>query len=312
MITRRLITYVLAVAAAAGAATIAVLHLGGPATNPGVLPILIGIALLAGARPVRLPALRAELTATHPAMLCALAALGPAPALATSLAGLIGATVSRRRPGSALRLALNGAMLLLSTAGAAWTFGALGGAPGRDVSSIVGPLAAATAVYFVLNTGLVAAAIALEQGSSFVERWMVSFSWTGAACFAGYTLAVGMLVVLESLGPWGLALGLPPAWLIVAFYRAHQQRIAEKQRRIDEVERLNVELQATVERLQDAMAHVHQLRGLLPICMHCKRIRDDDDTWHRIEAYIASHSDATFTHSLCTECKEQHYPVSKV
>jgi hypothetical protein len=308
MNSARLVAYVLAVAAIAVAATAAVFYFAVAVPHVGVLCILITMALIAGARPVRLPGLSTELTATHPAALCALAALGPAPAVATSLAGLIGATVARRRPGSALRLAMNTATLLLAMAAAALIFVSLGGAPGKSVSELLGPLAAATTVYFVINTGLVAGAVALEQRKPFLGNWK-AISWTAAACFAGFALAVGLLLILETLGPWGLTLGIPPTWLLVAFYRAHEQRLSEKQLRIDDVERVNVELQSTVDRLRDALAHVKQLQGLLPICMHCKRIRDDDATWHRLEAYISSHSEATFTHALCTECKEEHYPI---
>jgi hypothetical protein len=53
---------------------------------------------------------------------------------------------------------------------------------------------------------------------------------------------------------------------------------------------------------------VKRLQGLLPICMHCKKIRDDKDIWHRLESYIQEHTQAMFTHSLCEECKEIHYP----
>ena len=67
-------------------------------------------------------------------------------------------------------------------------------------------------------------------------------------------------------------------------------------------------LETKVEELEDALAHVQQLQGLIPICMHCKRIRDDKDAWHRMETYIEERSDANFTHSLCTECLSEHYP----
>ena len=60
--------------------------------------------------------------------------------------------------------------------------------------------------------------------------------------------------------------------------------------------------------LQDALDHVHQLQGLLPICMHCKKIRDDSNTWHRLETYIEDKSDALFSHALCDECLAEHYP----
>jgi DNA-binding response OmpR family regulator len=73
---------------------------------------------------------------------------------------------------------------------------------------------------------------------------------------------------------------------------------------------LNLEsaLAGKVDELEEALAHVKQLQGMLPICMHCKKIRDDEDTWHRVETYIEKHSEAMFTHSLCEECMAEHYP----
>ena len=63
-----------------------------------------------------------------------------------------------------------------------------------------------------------------------------------------------------------------------------------------------------VDELQMAMAHVKRLQGLIPICMHCKKIRDDGATWHGLEVYIEEHSEAMFTHCLCEECLAKHYP----
>lgn len=67
-------------------------------------------------------------------------------------------------------------------------------------------------------------------------------------------------------------------------------------------------LQDKVSDLETALAHVKQLQGLLPICMHCKKIRDDDASWHRLETYIQEHSDVMFTHSVCGGCLATHYP----
>jgi len=63
--------------------------------------------------------------------------------------------------------------------------------------------------------------------------------------------------------------------------------------------KLNAELQA-------ALAEVHQLSGLLPICAWCKRIRDDDGNWQQIESYISVHSEADFTHGICPDCAQKH------
>jgi hypothetical protein len=49
------------------------------------------------------------------------------------------------------------------------------------------------------------------------------------------------------------------------------------------------------------------LRGRLPICMWCKRIRDEGGSWQKLETYIAEHSEADFSHGLCPECKQEHY-----
>ena len=63
-----------------------------------------------------------------------------------------------------------------------------------------------------------------------------------------------------------------------------------------------------IEELEGAFAHVKQLQGLLPICMYCKKIRDDQDIWHRLETYIERNSKALFSHSLCGDCRDEHYP----
>ncbi|MBW2061012.1 MAG: response regulator [Deltaproteobacteria bacterium] len=73
-----------------------------------------------------------------------------------------------------------------------------------------------------------------------------------------------------------------------------------------------VELQSTlanrVKELQDALDHVKILQGILPICMHCHKIRDDQDVWQRLEKYVSERSLAEFSHGLCPECLEKYYP----
>jgi DNA-binding response OmpR family regulator len=73
--------------------------------------------------------------------------------------------------------------------------------------------------------------------------------------------------------------------------------------------RLKSALADKVAALECALAEVQTLQGLLPICMHCKSIRDDSNTWHRLETYIEGHSSALFTHSLCRKCLATHYPA---
>lgn len=63
-----------------------------------------------------------------------------------------------------------------------------------------------------------------------------------------------------------------------------------------------------IARLQKALQEVKTLRGLLPICASCKKIRDDQGLWNQIENYIEEHSEAQFSHGLCPECVQKLYP----
>jgi sigma-B regulation protein RsbU (phosphoserine phosphatase) len=62
------------------------------------------------------------------------------------------------------------------------------------------------------------------------------------------------------------------------------------------------------QELTKALTQVKQLKGLLPICMHCKKIRNDENYWQQVEEYLFEHTDADFSHSICPECMEKHYP----
>jgi DNA-binding response OmpR family regulator len=63
-----------------------------------------------------------------------------------------------------------------------------------------------------------------------------------------------------------------------------------------------------IEDLRQTLAKVRQLSRLLPICMHCKKIRDDKGYWNELEIYIRENTDTEFSHSICRECAETHYP----
>jgi PAS domain S-box-containing protein len=62
-----------------------------------------------------------------------------------------------------------------------------------------------------------------------------------------------------------------------------------------------------VKELQEALAKVKTLSGLLPICSSCKNIRDDEGYWNQIETYITGHSEAEFSHSICPDCAKKLY-----
>jgi len=75
-----------------------------------------------------------------------------------------------------------------------------------------------------------------------------------------------------------------------------------------EIQKYNEEREKLILELQDALAKVKTLSGMLPICASCKKIRDDKGYWKQIEAYISEHSEALFTHGICPECTRKLYP----
>ncbi len=60
--------------------------------------------------------------------------------------------------------------------------------------------------------------------------------------------------------------------------------------------------------LANELAEIKMLRGLIPICMHCKNMRDDEGYWSKLEKYIEDRSDVTFSHGICPECLKKYYP----
>ena len=83
-------------------------------------------------------------------------------------------------------------------------------------------------------------------------------------------------------------------------YRTIRYAIERKQ---DEAEREHL-----ISELKGALAEVKTLSGLLPICSGCKKIRDDQGYWNRIETFISEHSDAQFSHGICPDCAQKYFP----
>jgi hypothetical protein len=65
------------------------------------------------------------------------------------------------------------------------------------------------------------------------------------------------------------------------------------------------------DRLEKAQNEIKTLRGIIPICGSCKKIRDDDGYWEQVDRYVSKHSEALFSHSICPECAKQYYPGYK-
>jgi signal transduction histidine kinase/ActR/RegA family two-component response regulator len=224
--------------------------------------LLATLVAIAGASPVRIPALKVKVSATDPFVFTALAAFGPMPACLVAAAGVLGAALRKDNHRQVLHLAFNLGNVVVAASMASVAYLLVGGVPGAPVAQQIWPLVVATTANFLVNTVLVSGAIALDTGRGFLSTWRESGLWTGVSAYAGLTLSAGLLYALQTVGPSGLALGIPPCWLLAAFYRTHKERQEEQQRRIDQVEEMNQKLEDKVaertQELRKAFSHLEE------------------------------------------------------
>ncbi len=83
------------------------------------------------------------------------------------------------------------------------------------------------------------------------------------------------------------------------------------QKEVDERMRAELQLGKLVVELQDALENIKTLKGLLPICAKCKKVRDDKGYWSLMEQYIETHTDALISHGICPECEKELYGHQK-
>jgi DNA-binding response OmpR family regulator len=78
-----------------------------------------------------------------------------------------------------------------------------------------------------------------------------------------------------------------------------------------ELKRRNDLVKEQRDQLEVALSRIKQLEGIIPICMYCKKIRDDQQSWHQLETYISNHSEALFSHGICPHCLEEQKEIIK-
>lgn len=89
-----------------------------------------------------------------------------------------------------------------------------------------------------------------------------------------------------------------------ASLRRAEAEVADRRRKEKELMEIN-------RKLEEALASVRTLKGLLPVCGWCRKVREDEGYWSELESYIATHTDTTFTHGICPHCQEKHFPASQ-
>lgn len=108
---------------------------------------------------------------------------------------------------------------------------------------------------------------------------------------------------LSDVMKWAGVAGVVVTFLLLGFFlwnRTLKKEIWERKLAEQEKEQL-------IKTLTEALEEIRTLRGILPICSHCKKIRDDQGYWTKIESYICEHSEADFTHGICPGCVEELY-----
>jgi sigma-B regulation protein RsbU (phosphoserine phosphatase) len=119
------------------------------------------------------------------------------------------------------------------------------------------------------------------------------------------TIPVYIILLTSIGGSQNIVRGLESGaddYVIKPFDRGELRARLDVGRRIVE---LQLSLARRVAQLEDALARVKQLQGLLPICSYCKKIRNDNNYWQQVEGFIKEHSEARFSHGICPDCFEK-------
>lgn len=170
-------------------------------------------------------------------------------------------------------------------------------------SALLQLLAALFALRLVRITGgrtawvLIAIAISIQAIRRFIDFFRLLF---GEAYYidtfddlVALTISMTMAAGVAFIAPLFLTIKRSEMVLRIANAKAAEEKI-EREKLINE--------------LQEALGKIRTLKGLIPICSSCKKVRDDEGYWHQVEVYIRDHSTAEFSHSLCPDCFQKLYP----
>jgi PAS domain S-box-containing protein len=214
--------------------------------HPGVLGALLLASCLMSAWKVNLPiplASGSTLSVSYAANLTALILLGPQPAILVAVAGAwTQCTFNVRQRYPAYRTAFSVAAEAITMWATAAVYVRLDGtlaAQGFEV--LARPLVGAIATYFIVNTSLVAYAIASSTGRSFWSVWQIDFLWSGASFAVAGTAGAVAAVIMARGGQWKALLMMAPVYLIFRTYETVIGRLDDQRRHLEETRRLHAE-----------------------------------------------------------------------
>ena len=154
------------------------------------------------------------------------------------------------------------------------------------------------------------------------RKWLPTL-WVGLAAailvahyFVGPLISFSILYLIPvalaarlSGGWWGIGLGmlLPLGHLVFSLLWKDPRPLADSIVNTGIRMIVLVAFAVMIDRITLQEREIRVIRGLLPVCGFCKKIRTENDTWQPMETYIAERSEASFTHTFCPECGRQHY-----
>lgn len=199
---------------------------------------------------------------------------------------IIGGFLLRNHLGYRTRCLMAIVMLDITAAAGILSFGLLGSAWWwMFVASLL------TSMFFTIRAGLIHAAVAMGVLSLAAAGYIQGF----------LTIGFDANVYITEPSSWATLLTGPALltvfvfWAVGTFQEATQALLKEVDEQREEKSRL-------VAQLEQSLAEIKTLRGFIPICAHCKKIRDDEGYWESVETFMQRHADVKFTHALCPPC----------
>jgi putative nucleotidyltransferase with HDIG domain len=264
---RAVLTWYVRLVVGAGAAVL-LYSLAALADTPRPLEWLLfaTLAVLAGSFTLRIAAVEATLSVADTFLIAATLLYGPAPA--TVALAVDTCLISWRKGHSWNRVAFNTAAPALSLWVAGQAFFAMSGvaplaidrgAPGP----LLGPLVCLAAIYFLLNSGMMAVAVGLDARQSPLQLWRRHFVWLSLGYFAAASVALGLTLVIQQVGLVALAIILPVIALFHWTFRASFGRLEDANRHLSQMDRLymsTVETLAMAIDAKDDVTHSHVRR----------------------------------------------------
>ena len=253
--------YIVIVLVAGGLITAQVLPLALP--QPVLFGALLTAACATSVWKVTLPiplTNGSTLSVSYAADLMALLLLGPDAAIVISVAGVLAqCTINVRKPYPAYRTLFSMGAEAVTMAATAFIYSTLNGpAAPTDFTGLPQPLVGAVAVYFVINTGLVAGAIAATSDRSWWRVWRDDFLWGSASFMVAGTAGAAAAVIVARGEHWTAGLLFAPVYLTYRTYQVFVGRLEDQKRHTTETERLH---QATINALEAARRAEHALAG---------------------------------------------------